>query len=208
MLWQAWQLPCLDFSNFPQPVKKLKPAGRISIYLLAGNIYFGRSIKDCHACDFASDTPMLSGERCLVRTLPPQGAAFPGRESLTCQGYSFLSTSTPPTILVSLLGRPHWHWVSLLTRQTGRECRVAESDSSLIITHSEYSALFSLHTSLALTSSQPANMMQPASTFFHPAGHSAPLPQRRLKSLGSVAAMASPSCTSRQRTNISTIYHN
>ena len=58
MLWQAWQLSCLDFSNFPQPVKKLKPAGRISIYLLAGNIYFGRSIKDCHACDFASDTPM------------------------------------------------------------------------------------------------------------------------------------------------------
>ena len=58
MLWQAWHMPCLDFSNFPQPVKKLKPAGRISIYLLAGNIYFGRSIKDCHACDFASDTPM------------------------------------------------------------------------------------------------------------------------------------------------------
>ena len=66
MLWQAWHMPCLDFSNFPQPVKKLKPAGRISIYLLAGNIYFGRSIKDCHACDFASDTPMTAAEQCRL----------------------------------------------------------------------------------------------------------------------------------------------
>merc|ERR1711994_820094 len=100
------------------------------------------------------------------------------------------------------LDRPHWHWFSLLTRQTDRVCLVAESDSSLIITHSEYSALFSLHTSLALTSSQPANMMQPDSTFFQPDGHS-PLEHRRLKSLGSVSAVASPMRTSRQRTNIS-----
>ena len=67
MLWQAWQLPCLDLSNFPQPVKKLKPTGRISIYLLAGNIYFGWSIKDCHACDLASDTPMIM--ICVIKVI-------------------------------------------------------------------------------------------------------------------------------------------
>ena len=51
--------------------------------------------------------------------------------------------------------------VALLTRQTGRE-------------YSVYSALFSLHTSLALVSSQPANMMKSPLILFQ---HS-PLEQR------------------------------
>merc|ERR1711970_64369 len=46
----------------------------------------------------------------LLRIDPPQ-YGFPVNVSIipTCQGYSFTSVSTPPTILVTLLAMPHWH---------------------------------------------------------------------------------------------------
>ena len=63
--------------------------------------------------------------------------------------------------------------------------------------NSEYSASSPLQTCLALSSSQPAKMMQTSSTALQPAGQSPPQ-----RGLGSV--LASPSRVSRQRNNIAT----
>ena len=113
-----------------------------------------------------------------------------------CQGYSFFSTPAPPTIRFCRLAFPQPHWVSLLTRQTGRVCwlRDTPEERGRVLSNVKflYSAWFCLQCSSALVTSHPANLTQLPSTSFQLSGHRASLSQRRAKSLGSVSAMARP----------------
>ena len=69
----------------------------------------------------------------LLRMDPPQyGRVLDELTSPTCHGYSFTSVTTPPTILLALLGTPQLHSVAGVVEPAGVDSVVVEADSFVV----------------------------------------------------------------------------